>query len=247
MTRISARRILPAALLCATLLMSINAAAQLKAIEVYTHYANPFAKRLAVEHINGVGGGVDITYALAERVSIGIRGGYVLYSIDQTAQLVGWGWSFWNDRYLNKIQADMRADPSLTSVIGSVQKMDLIPVALHLDYAFVPAEKFVITPSVAGGVSFYTRRLYADETWTKTFAAANYSFTYNFRNFAPAKKGTIVHAGIGCMLQYRVFSDVDVSVAAKYTQYVSSVNQAAYAAFPFENEMDVRLGVDFLY
>ncbi len=247
MTSISSKRVFFAVLLCATLLMSINAAAQLRSIEVYTNYASPFSKRMAVQRIDGVGGGVDITYSLAEHVSIGLRGGYVLYSIDQTDQLINWGWTFWNDRYLNKIQADMRADPSLSSVIGSVQKMDLIPVALHLDYAFAAAEKFTITPSVAGGLSFYTRRLYADETWTKQFPAANYSFTYNFRNFAPAKKGTTFHAGVGCLLNYRVFSDVNITTAAMYTQYVSTVNQAAYAAFPFENEMDIRLGVEFVY
>ena len=246
MTSNSLRRLI-AAIALAVLLFLPDASAQLRSIAVYAGYASPFGKRIDVQRIDAVGGGVDIAYALTERVSMGLRGGYALYSIDQTDQLNRWGWVFWNDRYLNKIQADMRADPLLTSVIGSVQKMDLIPVALHLDYAFAAAEQFTVSPSVSGGVSFYTRRLYADETWTKAFPAANYSFTYNFRNFAPAKNGTVFHAGIGCMLHYRAFSFVNVSAAALYTQYLSTVNAAAYAGFPFENEMDIRLGLEFLY
>lgn len=241
------QRIFLAVLLCATLLFSTNAVAQLRSIGVYSGYAAPLTKRIGVQKVDGVGGGVDITFALTERVCLGLRGGYVLYSINQTNQLIGWGWTFWNDRYLNKIQADMRADPALTSVIGSVQKMDIIPAALHLDYVFTAAEKFTVTPSVAGGVSFYTRRLYADETWTKQYPAANYSITYNFRNYAPSKKGTVFHAGFGCLLQYHIFTDVNVSAAAMYTQYVSTVNAASYSGLPFENEIGVRLGLDFLY
>ena len=238
--------ILPVALLFA-LLISADAVAQLRSITVYSEYASPLTKRLDVQNISAVGGGVDITYTVADNFCIGLRGGYALYAINQTDQLNRWNWKFWNDRYLNKIQADMRADPSLSVVIGSVQKMDLIPVELHLDYAYTAAELLVITPSVSGGVSFYTRRLFADETWTKTFPAANYSFTYNFRNYAPMKKGNTFHAGIGCTVRYRMFSDVSISAAAFYTQHVSTVNEAGYAAFPFENEMNVRLGLDFLY
>jgi hypothetical protein len=234
-------------LLAAMLAAPTAGSAQLRSITVYSEYTAPVTRRIAVQHISGVGGGVDIAFSLSERVSLGLRGGYTLYSLDQPDQLNQWNWNFWNDRYLNKIQSDMRADPSLSAVIGSIQKMDLIPVLMHLDYAFVPAEGFAITPSVSGGVSFYTRRLYADETWTKQFPAAEYSFTYNFRNFAPAKKGNAFQAGIGCTVQYRIFSDVNISAAGFYTQYVSGVNANGYAAFPFENEMNVRLGLDFLY
>lgn len=247
MTTISLRGSVLTALLLAALLCSADAAAQLRSITVYSGYASPFTKRIDVQRIDAVGGGVDISYAVSDNICVGLRGGYALYSIGQTDQLNRWGWTFWNERYLNKIQADMRADPALSAVIGSVQKMDLIPAAVHLDYAYALSENSAIIPSVSGGVSFYTRRLFADETWTKKFPAAGYSMTYNFRNYAPMKKGAVAHAGFGCTVQYRIFSDVNISAAAFYTQYLSSVNKTAYASFPFENEMDVRLGLDFLY
>jgi hypothetical protein len=247
MTSISLRRIFPAALFLATIVCTADVSAQLRSITVYSEYASPLAKRLDVQRADAVGGGVDISYSVLGNFCIGLRGGYALYAIDQTDQLNRWGWTFWNDRYLNKIQADMRADPSLSTVIGSVQKMDLIPATLHLDYVYEADERLMITPSISGGVSFYTRRLFADETWTKTFPAADYSFTYNFRNYAPMKKGNVLHAGFGCVLQYRVFTDVDVSAGAFYTLYAATGNKDGYAAFPFENEANIRLGLNFMY
>jgi len=247
MTTIRMKRLLPALLLATTLVCAPGAEAQLRSFSVYSEYAAPLAKRSDVMRIDAVGGGVQIAYTLAGNVSIGLKGGYALYSLEQTDQLVRWGWTFWNDRYLNKIQADMRADPMLSAVIGSVQKMDLIPVAVQIDYAIDVSERLVVMPSVSGGMSFYTRRLYADETWTKKFPAADYSFTYNFRNYAPAKKGSVLSAGIGCTLKYRIFSDVSVTAGASYVQHLSAGNDASYAAFPVENEVDLRIGLDFHY
>ena len=114
-------RIVPAALLLATLLFSAETSAQLRSISAYSEYASPLTNRLDVQRISGVGGGVDIIYTVMDDVCLGLRGGYTLYAVNQTDQLTRWNWNFWNERYLNKIQSDMRADPSLSAVIGSVQ------------------------------------------------------------------------------------------------------------------------------
>lgn len=241
------RQFVNALLLAAAFLVVPEMNAQLKSITTVAEYSSTLSKRLDVQDASAVGGGVDITYAVAGNFNIGLRAGYLLYSINQTDQLNRWGWTFWNDRYLNKIQSDMRADPSLSAVIGSVQKMDAIPVALHCDYTIDAAEKLTIVPTVAAGVTFYSRRLFADETWTKIFPAAAYSFTYNFRNFAPTKKGSPLFGSAGVAVRYRLFSDVGVVSSVNYTQYIATTDSFGYTGFPFDNECSIKLGLEFLY
>ncbi|MFZ4621905.1 MAG: hypothetical protein ACOYNS_15195 [Bacteroidota bacterium] len=231
----------------ALLLFPMMLNAQLRSISAFAGYSSTFSKRVNVTNADAVGMGIDVVYSVSENVNIGIRGGYSLYSVNQTDQLNGWGWRFWNDRYLNKIQADMKADPSLSAVIGSVQKMDLIPVTLHGEYLFSVAEDLTVAPTLGIGAAFYQRRLYADETWTKTFPAADYSFTYNFRNFAPSKKGNPLFAVVGASAHYKMFSSVGLISSLLYTQYLDTPDRFGYNGFIFSNELTVRLGLEFFY
>jgi hypothetical protein len=221
--------------------------AQLQSITAFSEYSTTLSKRLDVKNADAVGGGVDVVYSVAENVTIGLRAGYYLYSVSQTDQLNRWGWRFWNDRYLNKIQADMRADPSLSAMIGSVQKMDLIPVMLHCDYTFTVADNLTMVPTLGAGMAFYQRRLFADETWTKVFPAAEYSFTYSFRNFAPAKKGNPIFGTAGVTVRYKLFSSVGITSSLHYTQYLETKDRFGYNEFIFTNESGFRLGLEFFY
>ncbi len=221
--------------------------AQLQSITTFSEYSSTLSKRLDVKNADAVGGGVDVVYSVAKNITVGLRAGYYLYSVNQTDQLNRWGWRFWDDRYLNKIQADMRADPSLSAVIGSAQKMDLIPVSLHCDYIFVVAENLTMVPTLGAGIAFYKRRLFADETWTKVFPAANYSFTYNFRNFAPAKNGNPIFGTAGVSVRHKMFSTIGIVSSLQYTQYLETKNSFGYNEFIFTNEFGIRLGLEFFY
>jgi hypothetical protein len=221
--------------------------AQLQTITAFSAYSSVLSKRLDVQQADAVGGGVDVVYAVTEHFSVGLRGGYFLYSLNQTDQLNRWGWRFWNDRYYNKIQADMRADPSLTAVIGSVQKMDLLPLSLHCDYLMQVGEAMTVIPSLGAGAAFYQRRLYADETWTKSFPSANYSFTYNLRNFAPTKKGNPLFGTAGISLRYRLFASAGIYSSALYTHYAETKDSFGYTNFIAQNEIGLRLGLEFYY
>jgi hypothetical protein len=236
-----------AAVVCCSFVIPFSLQAQLQTITVFSGYSSVLSTRFDVKRADAVGGGVDVVFAVSEHFSVGLRGGYYLYSLNQTDQLNRWGWRFWNDRYLNKIQADMRADPSLTAVIGSVQKMDLLPVSLHCDYTIEVAEAATIVPSIGAGAAFYQRRLYADETWTKVFPSENYSFTYNLRNFAPSKKGNPLFATAGLSLRYKPFASAGIYSSVQYTQYIETKNMFGYDGFIAQNEFGIRLGLEFYY
>lgn len=218
----------------------------IKSIQVGADYSLPLSKRINVENIDAVGGILKINFGLYENLSFSFAGGYKLYSISQTNQLLGWGWVFWNDRYLNKIESDIKADPNLSVEIGSVQKMDVIPAIITFDYQIDLTEKLRLTPIAGGGIYFYTKRLYAKETWTKQFPKENYSFTYTFRNFAPNKKGNPFVILGGFNLNYNFTEGFGLNGEVLYSQVLSAENMG-FAEFPFDNELSLKLGLTINY
>jgi hypothetical protein len=238
----SPRFVLSLALLAALPALTV---AQVQAISASASYSFAMHKQSNVEEAEAFGGGAELRLGLAGGLAIGLSGAYTVYAIEQPDALNQWEWKFWNDRYYPKIQSDMRADPNLTSQIGYVQSMSSLPVMLSALYDLAPAENLTLTPRIGWGIAFFSRKLYADETWTKQFPDADYTLTYNLRNFAPEKKGDIFLGAIGCDVAYRVAGDLNLTGSAEYRKYFPASGD--YGAFPFSDELGFRLGLTFLY
>ena len=124
--------------------------------------------------------------------------------------------------------------------------MDVIPAVLTFNYDFNILENFTATPIIGGGVYFFTKRLYAKETWTKQYPAENYSFTYSFRNFAPDKQGNPFILMGGLDLNYFITDGFGIGGGILYSQILSS-DKMGFSEFPFENEISFKLGLTINY
>ena len=219
--------------------------AQIQSITTTANYGMGLGKRLNVQSATAVGGGIEVNLKLSGSYSVGLLAGYSSYSINQEDQLNTWNWNFWNDRYYTKIQSDMRADPNLSAQIGSVQTMDEIPVMIAIRYHAPAGERLEILPEFGAGLSFFSRKLYADETWSKQFPQANYTLTYNLRNFAPPKKGNALILALGCDATYHIGGGVNVIAGAHYRNYLSATS--GFEEFPVAGGFVIKLGLNFLY
>lgn len=233
-------------ILC-VLFFSLSSLAQLKSIIAFADYSFATTKRLEITNADAVGGGIKVKFNLIENINIGFIGGYKLYSLNEPDVLNTWGWQFWTDRYYNKIVSDLAADPNLSAEISAVQKMDLIPAIVFVEYDFNLFDKLYLTPSAGGGVYFYTRRMYAVENWSKYFPDADYTFYYSFRNFAPSKKGNPAFVFTGLDIEYRLFEIMNVYSAVNFNYIIPSEGSMGYDAFPFENEFCIKLGIVIKY
>lgn len=235
--------------ICALCVLSIAfpmlASSQVQAISASGQYAFALGKHGTVEQAEGFGGSAELRLTIWESIAIGISGGYSRYAIEQPNALEQWVWRFWTDRYYPKIQSDMRADPNLSSQIGYVESMEAIPVMLSVIYSFTAGDDITVAPKIGGGVSFFTRKLYADETWIKQFPSAAYTLMYNLRNFAPEKEGNVFLGAVGCDFEYRLTSDLNLSAGVEYRTYLAS--SSGYEMFPFADEAAFKLGLSFLY
>ncbi|MCS7053174.1 MAG: hypothetical protein NZM09_05515 [Ignavibacterium sp.] len=221
--------------------------AQLKSITLFSDYSFAGEKNLAITRADAVGALVQLKFNVFENFGFSIVSGYKLYSLNEPNVLNTWNWDFWTNRYYPKIVSDLRADPNLSVEIGAIQKMDLIPLIFLVNYDLTLFDDLVITPSAGAGVNFYTRRMFATETWTKKFPQANYSFTYSYRNFAPDKKGNPFFAKFGLSITYNLLSYLDVSASSSYSKIFETKKSMGYDTFPFDSEFSINLGISFKY
>jgi hypothetical protein len=234
-------------ILFALLLGCSNNFAQLQSISLFGDYSTTSSTRLQITEADAVGGGVKIKFLIADNLSINVNGGYKLYSLSEPDVLNNWGWVFWTDRYYNKIVSDLNADPNLSADISAVQKMDLIPVSIGLNFELPYSNNIIFSQSIGIGVYFYNRRMYAVENWSKYFPDADYTINYSYRNFAPSKKGNPLFVNLGSELKYSLWNDFSLFTQININAVISTEGSMGYDSFPLKNEISFVLGLVIYY
>lgn len=224
-----------------------NNFAQLQSISFNADYSSALSTRLQITEGDAVGGGVKIKFLIAENLAININAGYKLYSLSEPDVLNNWDWVFWTDRYYNKIVSDLAADSNLAVTISPVQKMDLIPISVSFSYDFIPFDKLEITPTIGGGIYIYTRRMFAVETWSKYYPDADYTLTYEYRNFAPNKKGSPFFLNGNLNIQYKLYETLGFFTNVQYSYVIPTEGSLGYEDFPFDSELSIALGLAIFY
>lgn len=227
-------------------LLSISNA-QVKSIHLTGDYSSALNKRLEITKADAVGALVTVEINLFDNLNINFTSGYKLYSLNEPNVLQSWNWDFWTMRYYPKIISDLNTDPNLSVEIGAVQKMDLIPIILLFSYDLKFIDDLTFSPSLGGGIYFYTRRMFATENWSKKFPYANYTLTYSYRNFAPDKKGNPVFAKVGLDITYNLLNYLDLIASTYYTKVIETNGKMGYDMFPFDNELSINFGLSFKY
>ena len=227
-------------------LLSISNA-QVKSIHLTGDYSSALNKRLEITKADAVGALVSIKINLIDNLNINFTSGYKLYSLNEQDVLGSWDWDFWTERYYPKIISDLNADPNLSVEIGAVQKMDLIPIILLFSYDLKFIDDLNFSPSLGGGIYFYTRRMFATENWSKKFPEANYTLTYSYRNFAPDKKGNPVFTKAGFEITYTLLSYLDLTASTFYIKVIKTNGSMGYDMFPFDSELSINFGLSFKY
>lgn len=221
--------------------------AQIKSINLISDYSTALDKKLQITKADAVGALVQVKVGLFEDLNLSFISGYKLYSLNEPDVLTTWNWDFWTNRYYPKIISDLNADPNLSVEIGAVQKMDLIPIILLFSYDLKFIDDLTLSPSLGGGIYFYTRRMYATENWSKNFPQANYTLTYSYRNFAPDKKGNPLFAKAGVDITYNLLSYLEIIASTYYVKIIDTQGKMGYDLFPFDSEFSVNLGLSFKY
>ncbi|MBZ0199045.1 MAG: hypothetical protein K8H86_04195, partial [Ignavibacteriaceae bacterium] len=247
-------KFISAAVFAATLFCGNTAAQNLESLTFYSTYSTAVtseflgkSNKISVYRAEGYGGGAEFSFHIYDKFYINLNGGFTHYTIQQDSALLQWHWRFWDDRYRNRVKADLAADSNLAATITPMQTMDIIPVILTLNYKFEPVKNLFITPYAGGGILFYTRSLFINEYWEKYFTQVNYSFSYSFRNFADDKKGNPAVINGGVDITYKLSEIFRIQSKFNFYHVIKTEGSMGYNDFPFYNAINFNLGLTFMY
>lgn len=240
------KKILSKVIIFLMFLTGLLTAQTLKDIKIYSDYSSGIDKRFLVWKAAGVGGGADINFELYEGLTLGISAGYQLFTINQDSVIQQLQWDFWEYRYKGNISVDL-TDTTIKATLSPFEKMDVMPIKLNLEYNYSPVADLTITPSLGGGIIFYTRRIYIEETWSKYYPTVGYTFIYSYRNFAPFKSGNPLFISSGLNASYKLTELFSIYGGFNYNHIIATDGDFGYDIFPFKNYYSVKLGLTFMY
>lgn len=229
------------------LIFNVESFSQLQFIKFSSDYSSGLTKRLSVTRAEALGGTLDVGFNVSDLFTVTFSGGYQLFNIDQDSALAQWNWLFWETRYRGNIQAAIQSDPAMKGILTPIHKMDFFPVLIKFSKEFKLFNNLFVKPEIGGGMIFVTRRLILEETWSRYFDQINYNFQYSYYNFADDKKANPVALYGGLNLSYEFAPGYRIHSDFNYLQILKTEDKFGYNAMPFENSLNIKLGLTFLY
>ncbi|MCU0453335.1 MAG: hypothetical protein MUE68_06725 [Bacteroidetes bacterium] len=234
-------------------LMSIlavtSAASQVEAVHVTGGYVQSISERIRVREAHGLTTGVDLRIGLVGDLSLSVGLGYERYEVDQDSALEKWNWIFWNDRYAGLVRSIVRGPDSsiIRSSLVPNQRMQAFPITLALSYPIALGEDVSIVPSLGGGVIFYSRKIYLQETWTRYFASVDHTFGYTFEQFSNPKEGNPFFAMASVDVSVRVSELLRIRAGGRLVQIIPTEGSMGYDEVPFDRSLTGRIALEFMY
>lgn len=229
--------------------LSYSVVAQVKSISFSGDYIASFGKQMDVTKADGVGGSVRIDFQVFDFLSIGLSGGYNHFSVEQDSALEKWDWRFWDIRYRGSVSSDLKDTTfGLSAFWKPVQSIDAFPVIITINGDFTLFGALNVQPYVGGGMFFYTRNMYLEETWNRVYKnPEQYKFSYTYRNFAPSKSGNPFLVTGGLRIDYPLTEIINIMAEFSYRKIIETEGKYGFDEALFTDMMNVKLGFLFAY
>jgi len=228
---------------------SFSQSTRLKAVKLYTSYCHHIELESGqqLNSVNGIGFGLAVTFKINRFFAIGLDGGYSDLKIDQDDAVANWDWGFWNRFYGNYARDLQQRDPNYVANFTPNQRLHLIPVHLFAEARLPMGSFFTPYLNFGGGVYFYERNLSLREQWQKYFPQIDYTFQYEFDNFANVRKGNVFGLRFGIGGSFSLSKHFGIDMNGKYHYVGRLKDYGNYENFPMKSWIELGIGMKFLY
>lgn len=197
--------------------------------------------------INGYGSGVSIRFRINKFLAMGIECAYNNLKIDQDNAVEQWNWKFWEKFYSTYIHDLQKSDSNYVAVLKPFQRISIIPVHLTVVACFPNKTFFTPELNMAGGVYFYKRNLWLSEQWQKNFPDLDYTYEYEFNNYAEVHEGRVYGAQVGLGGNIALSKYIKLTLMGKYHHIIQIGREENYDDFPMDSFFEFSAGVSFFY
>lgn len=238
-------RLAAAAALAVAAAVSAPAAAQGPArasVQIAPGYAHAFTLADSAVGAGGPALHARLHAPVAGRLGLHARLGLDHVGIDQPDAVERWGWGYWDVLWRSWSRTyDSRDD--IDGAFRPVQHALVVSGALAPSVS-VGGEARSATLWAGPSLSYFTRRLYREETWLRRYPTADSTtFQYTIRNYAPDKTGLRVGVEAGLSARQRLTAGIDLGASVSYRRMTWETR----SVLPFNDLLSVDLGVAVRY
>jgi len=194
--------------------------------------------------LDGYGFEICANWQLRSRLSAGLTTDHYYYTIEQQDAVKNWGWSYWQKIY-NGVIATLQNDPTYDVRLQPHQILKTKSIDLNGELRLPFGKYLTVRSDVRGGLVWYSRQLWLHEFWTRYYPSIDYTFKYDFRNYANARCGWVYDLAASVGAELYLTHSVSVSVQVGYTHYLRERRDAEF--FPLRNNILINYGVILNY
>ena len=198
----------------------------------------------SINNISGYGIRISANWKWKYGLSFSLSNSHLYYSIDQNDAIKNWNWQYWLKIYGNVVSLT-KMDPIYEAIIHPKQTLKTKPITLTVQYEPSIWKKLHFGLRAGGGAVWYRRQLYNEETWQKYFSSIDYTYEYNFRNYANARSGWVFQTEFAFSAGYRFNQYIGLSLAVDYANYYKTRHDSDY--FPLKRSVQANLELEILY
>jgi hypothetical protein len=192
-------------LLVATMALSQPVEAQaLSGTQVYVTggYSRAFAFADGASWATGPSAAARAHAPIYRGLGVSARFGLDRLRVHQHEPIQRWDWAYWEVLWATWSEI-YRSNPNMEGDFRPVQNANLVSAAIGPSFT-LGAGRFDATLWAAPSLTYYTRTLYNEETWSRYYPSIEHTFSYTIRNYAPDKTGTVLGAEAGLNARYQL-------------------------------------------
>ncbi len=241
------KRILAICLL--TILAVVAAEAQVRSAQIGAGATWAFDLKPTVNRVSGYSSFAGIGIRLSESLLLTFNTGYDHLTVQQDSALEKWNWRFWESRYRGNISFTLNSADSANIDVrfSPLQTLGVLPVVVGVAFELNPLEDLFIVPRAGIGIAFYTRKLYLEEAWSRYFASVDYTYEYDYLNFADPKVGNPVMTQLGLDASYAVSDILVVTLHLRHAYILEGPGGTGHENLPFRQSFTGLLMLEFPY
>jgi len=200
--------------------------------------------RNSITRVRGLGFKASAEWQLWSKWSMAVASSHFYMDIQQNDPVIHWNWPYWQKIYGGTI-AEIRSKEMYQVKLKPVQRLQYKPCAVTIKRNFTLMKNWDLSLSLGGGMLWFQRKLWLNEDWDKYFANLDYTFEYNFRNYAQTKSGWLALVTFSPTIEYRL--NKNLTVYSGFTGCYYFRNRQAAQNFPLVGSIVWSSGIGINY
>jgi len=197
-----------------------------------------------LQSVKGLGAKIQAEWLIGREWYLTLSSDHLKYNLADDQAHLNWGWDYWLKIYGYTVYT-LGQDPVYDVNLEPHQIIKVKPVTIGLRKTLFAKRRLHPVFGLEAGAVWYERKMWLEENWSKNFPAIDYTFEYDFRNYANARSGWVNTMTLSAELQADVSKSFGLSAGVEWRKYFQDWDNSGY--FPMNSSLQAFLELQILY